>query len=71
MLIGKIMTNTRRRLLVTIEDHKGVKVVDLRAYQILNDGELTPTTEGVSFAPEKVDAIIDLLREARQKVSGI
>jgi hypothetical protein len=70
MLIGKIMTNSKRRLMVTVEDHKGVKVVDLRAYQIVNDGELMPTQEGISFTPEKVDAVIDLLREAQRKIAG-
>jgi hypothetical protein len=71
MLIGKIMTNSKQRLLVTVEDHKGIKVIDLRAYQIINDGELMPTAEGISFAPEKVDTVINLLREAQKKLSGI
>jgi len=71
MLIGKIMTNSKRRLMVTIEDQKGVKVVDLRSYQVINDGELMPTAEGISVAPEKVDAIIDLLREAQRKIAGV
>ena len=70
MLIGKIMTNSKRRLMVTIEDQKGIKVVDLRSYQVINDGELMPTSEGISVTPEKVDAIIDLLREAQRKIAG-
>lgn len=70
MLVGKIMTNSKRRLMVTIEDQKGGKVVDLRSYQVINDGELMPTAEGISLAPEKVDAIIDLLREAQRKIAG-
>ncbi len=45
MLIGKITTNSKRRVMVTIEDQKGVKVVDLRSYQVINDGELMPTSE--------------------------
>jgi len=70
MLIGKITTNSKRRVMVTIEDQKGVKVVDLRSYQVINDGELMPTSEGISLAPEKVDAVIDLLREAQRKIAG-
>lgn len=69
MLIGKIMTASRQRLLVTVENHKGTNIVDLRSYQIINDGELRPTSDGVSFSPEKIDAIIDLLRNAQQKLS--
>lgn len=71
MLVGKVMTNSKQRLLVTVEDRKGAKVVDLRSYQILTDGELMPTAEGISFAPEKVDVVIDLLREAQRKISGL
>ncbi|OPY65733.1 MAG: Transcriptional Coactivator p15 (PC4) [Syntrophorhabdus sp. PtaU1.Bin050] len=70
MLIGKIATNSKRRLMVTIEDHKGAKIVDLRSYQIINDGELVPTQDGISFSPEKVDAVIDLLREAQKRITG-
>ncbi|WP_156919708.1 transcriptional coactivator p15/PC4 family protein [Syntrophorhabdus aromaticivorans] len=70
MLIGKIMTSTKHRLMVTVEDHKGAKIVDLRSYQIINDGELVPTRDGISFSPEKVDAVIELLREAQKKIAG-
>jgi hypothetical protein len=71
MLIGKIMTNSKRRLMVTVEDQKGGKVVDLRSYQVINDGELMPTSEGISLAPENVDSIIDLLREAQRKIAEV
>jgi len=70
VLIGKIMTSTKHRLMVTVEDHKGAKIVDLRSYQIINDGELVPTRDGISFSPEKVDAVIELLREAQKKIAG-
>ncbi|OPY81729.1 MAG: Transcriptional Coactivator p15 (PC4) [Syntrophorhabdus sp. PtaU1.Bin153] len=70
MLIGKIATNTKHRLMVTIEDHKGTKVVDLRSYQIVNGGELVPTQDGISLNPEKVDAVIDLLRKAQKRIAG-
>jgi hypothetical protein len=54
-----------------VEDQKGTKVIDLRSYQVANDGELMPTPDGISFAPEKVEAVISLLREAQQKLSGM
>jgi hypothetical protein len=68
MLIGKINRNGRQRLMVTIEDRKGVKVIDLRAYQIVNDGELQPTAEGIILAPETIESVIELLREAQKKI---
>ena len=68
MLIGKITRNGKQRLLVTIEDRKGIKVIELRAYQIINDGELSPTAEGIVFAPEQIENLIGLLREAQKKL---
>jgi hypothetical protein len=70
VLIGKTMRNGKERVMVTIEDHKGVKVVDLRAYQIINDGELVPTQEGIFLPPETIETVIGLLREAQKKVSA-
>jgi hypothetical protein len=29
-----------------------------------------PTQEGISLAPEKMDAVIDLLRKAQSKIAG-
>ena len=68
MLIGKITRNGKHRLLVTIEDRKGVKVIDLRTYQVINDGELSPTAEGIGLAPETIESVIELLREAQKKL---
>ncbi len=68
MLIGKITRNGKQRLLVTTEAHKGVKVIELRAYQVINDGELSPTQEGIFLAPEIIDTLIDLLREAQKSI---
>lgn len=68
MLVGKISRNGKQRLMVTIEDRKGVKVVDLRAYSIINDGELVPTPEGIILPPETIETVIELLREAQKKL---
>ncbi len=69
MLVGKVNRNSKERLMVTIVDVKGSQLVNLGVYKIINDGELSPTGESVSFAPEKIDLIIDLLREAQRKTS--
>lgn len=69
MLIGKLMKNSKERVMVTITEHKGVKVIDLRIYNIINDGELVPTADGLILAPEKVEPLIDLLREAQKKIA--
>jgi hypothetical protein len=54
--------------MVTIEDQKGAKVVDVRVYQIINDGELSPTPEGISLVPENLNAVVELLKDAQKKL---
>jgi hypothetical protein len=57
--------------MVTITEQKGAKVIDLRIYNIINDGELVPTADGLVLAPEKVEPLIELLREAQKKLAAI
>ena len=71
MLIGKLMKNSKERVMVTITEQKGAKVIDLRIYNIINDGELVPTADGLVLAPEKVEPLIELLREAQKKIAAI
>jgi hypothetical protein len=67
VLIGKLSKSSRERLMVTVKEFKGSKIIDVRIYNIVNDGELIPTAEGLSFAPDKVESVIGLLREAQKK----
>ncbi|OPY60020.1 MAG: hypothetical protein A4E57_04585 [Syntrophorhabdaceae bacterium PtaU1.Bin034] len=68
MLIGKMNRGNRERLMVTVENVKGTKVIDLRVYNVMHDGELQATPAGVSLGADQIDTIIDLLKEAKKKV---
>lgn len=68
-MIGKITKSARERLMVTVEDVRGTQVVNMGIYKIINDGELSPTSESITFTPDKIDLIIDLLREAQRKTT--
>ena len=68
MLIGKLSTGVRERLLVTILDKfKGTRSIDCRIYKVLTDGELMATPDGVTISPEQVESLVGLLREATKK----
>ena len=69
-MIGKINRSMRERLMVTVEDVKGTQVVNLGVYKIINDGELSPTGENVTFTPDKIELVINLLREAQKKTAA-
>jgi archaellum component FlaF (FlaF/FlaG flagellin family) len=68
VLIGKLTKNSKERLMVTITEQKGAKVIDLRVYNIINDGELVPTADGLILPPEKVEPLIELLKEAQKTI---
>jgi hypothetical protein len=70
MLIGKITYGNRERLMVTLLDVKGTKVIDFRVYNIQQDGELTATPAGLSLRTDQIDAVIELLQEAKKKASN-
>jgi len=69
VFIGKLMKNSKERLMVPVTEHEGTKCIDLRVYNIINDGVLVPTADGLVLAPEKVDPLIELLREAQRKIA--
>jgi hypothetical protein len=68
MLIGKIDARTRQKILVTIRDVKGTKMIDLRVHQTSEDGEMVATPAGVSLTPDQVEQAIELLKEAKKRV---
>lgn len=70
VLIGKINRSKRERLMVTLDEVKGTKIIDCRVYNIIEDGELKPTNAGVSFGLDHVGPLIDLLKEAQEKARG-
>ena len=68
MLVGKLATGVRERLLVTLLDKfKGSRSIDCRIYKVLTDGELMATTDGVTVSPDQIESLVDLLREAMKK----
>lgn len=69
-MIGKINRSPRERLMVTVEEIKGTRVINLGVYKIINDGELSPTGETIAIPPDKVGMVIDLLREAQRKTGA-
>ena len=68
MLVGKLATGIRERLVVEVLDKfKGTRSIDCRIYKVSTDGELMATTEGVTISPDQVGSLVELLREAMKK----
>ncbi|MBP1748059.1 MAG: hypothetical protein H6Q52_598 [Deltaproteobacteria bacterium] len=72
MLVGKLSTGVRERLIVEVLDKfKGTKSIDCRLYKILTDGELVATPDGVTISPDQVQNLVGLLNEAMKKAQAI
>jgi hypothetical protein len=69
MLIGKINARTREKILVTIQEIKKIKMIDVRVYHTSEDGEMVATPAGVSLSPDQVEQVIELLKEAKRRVA--
>lgn len=69
MLIGKINDRNRQKLLVTIREVKGAKMIDLRVHHTGDDGELVATPAGVSLTLDQAERAIELLGEATRRIS--
>ena len=70
MLIGKIDVRARQKILVTIRNVKNIKTIDVRVHNTGDDGEMVATPAGISLLEEQVDQVIELLKEAKLRVTG-
>lgn len=69
MLIGKINNKNRQKLLVTIREVKGVKMMDFRLHHTADDGELIGATAGVSLSLDQLEQAIELFQEAKRVIA--
>jgi hypothetical protein len=69
MLIGKIDSKIRQKILVTIRSVKGTSMIDFRVHQTSEDGELIATPAGVSLTFDQAKQAIELLKEAKRRVA--
>jgi hypothetical protein len=69
MLIGKLDVRTRQKILVTIQEIKKIRMIDVRVYQTSEDGEMVATPAGVSLSPDQVEQVIELLKEAKRSAA--
>ena len=71
MLIGKINDRNRQKLLVTIRNVKGIKLIDFRLHHTADDGELVGTPAGVSLTIDQAEQAIGLLQEAKKRINEL
>lgn len=69
MLIGKINDKKYQKLLVTVREVKGARMIDFRMHYLSADGEFVATPAGFSLTVDQTGQAIELLSEARRRLN--
>jgi hypothetical protein len=68
MDIGE-MQKGKDKIIVALKEFKGKEYIDIRTYFENDNGDWIPTKKGVTFSPESLDEMIDILKSAKKKGS--
>ena len=70
-MIGEITKNSKEKILVSINEYKGFRYVDLRVhYEQSNTGEYKPTQKGIALSEKVIPEIIEKLQEGFDKLKS-
>jgi hypothetical protein len=70
MLIGKIDVKAKEKILVTIKEIKKKRTIDVRVHHTREDGEMIATVAGISLLEEQIDQAVELLKDAKARISA-
>ncbi len=65
MVLGEIQKNATEIIRISKESFKNKDYIDIRIYFQNDEGEWKPTKKGVTFAPDKIDEVIEILKTAK------
>jgi len=68
MVIGEIERSDTEKLVVELSNYKGRDFVSARIYYLADNGEWRPTKKGITVKPEKVDELIALFQQIKDKL---
>lgn len=68
MEVGEI-SKGKDKIIVAVKEFKGKEYVDIRTHFENDEGEWIPTKKGITFSPESLGEMIDILKTAKKKVS--
>ena len=68
-IIGEIQKNQKEKIIVSTNEYKGHKFVDLRVhYEDEISGEYKPTKKGISLSSKVIPEIIELLSSGLEQI---
>ncbi len=69
MLFGSI-NKKNGEIRVNLEEFKGKTLLHIRYFVQMKDGELIPTKKGVTFTPDQIDNLLNLVTEAKASLNA-
>ena len=67
-LIGTVPKNAREDVQVGLSEFRGVPFVDVRVFADMGHPDRNPTKKGVALQPDRLDALIGVLSDARAEL---
>ncbi|HOD77415.1 MAG TPA: transcriptional coactivator p15/PC4 family protein [Syntrophorhabdus sp.] len=68
MEIGELQKG-KDKIIIALKEFNGKEYIDIRTHFENSDGDWIPTKKGVTFSPENLDEMIELLMAAKKKMS--
>lgn len=66
--IGRVEKNSREAVVVSLSEYRGTPLIDVRVFgDFHDDGELRPTSKGVSLRIQRLPLLIAELEKAREE----
>ena len=68
-IIGEIQKNQKEKIIVSTNEFKGHKYIDLRVhYEDETSGEYKPTKKGIAVNPKILPQVIEMMLEAAENL---
>lgn len=63
-IIAEVNKNSREIVRLTLQEFKGLRLLDIRVYASRKDGQVVPTRQGVCIQVSMISQLLEALRKA-------
>jgi len=67
MELGELQKG-KDKIIIALKEFKGKEYIDIRTHFENDDGDWIPTKKGITFSPESLDDMIEILKAAKKKL---
>ncbi len=71
-IIGEIQKNQKEKIIISTNEYKGHKYVDLRVhYEDETSGDYKPTKKGIAVNPKILPEVVEMMVQAAESLQGV